>query len=245
MSLSQKNAEPNPPNQPSEDLAGEYALGILSGEEKENAEFLFASNPSFRAKVEAWHTRLAPVLNEVEEAPAPLESWSKLENHLFGELNRNSSKKPGIWSSIALWRSISFTSLTTAAILAGAIYLRPALLLPDGPDNNLVAALNQAEDKPTFLVQIDASSQKLNIRAANLTETSARVPELWLIPEDGVPRSLGLIAIDGTTTLNFASSLLASFKSGAILTISLEPAGGALKGKPTGPIIATGPLQYI
>jgi anti-sigma-K factor RskA len=71
------------------------------------------------------------------------------------------------------------------------------------------------------------------------------VPELWLIPADGVPRSLGVIGLGGTQRVTLAPTLLELVADGAVLAVSLEPVGGSPTGAPTGPVIATGRLTAI
>ncbi|PHS06382.1 MAG: hypothetical protein COA78_14285 [Blastopirellula sp.] len=248
MSRSKNKKGSGPPERPNEQLASEYALGILTNNEKNRADALFVNDPSFRLMVEEWQERLAPMLDEVGEVPAPEKVWSEVESQLFGapDTGTSASKSPGFWSSLVFWRRLSFTSIAAVAILFSIVALRVGEPQFD-PRGRLsfFAALNLAENKPTFLVQMDMNSGVLNIQAANLTNVESRVPELWLIPEGEAPLSLGIIFADGNTALNITRSLLSVFKSGATLAISLEPAGGAPDGKPTGPIVATGLLQAI
>lgn len=246
MSRSKKNKRSGQPEQPNEQLASDYALGILTNDEKNKADGLFVNDPSFRLMVEEWRERIAPMLNEDGEVPPPETVWREVEGQLFGEPDEDVSKSTGIWSNAKLWRRLSFVSLAAAAVLFSIIALRVGEP-QTGPANKsgFVAALNPAEDKPTFLVQMDMISGVLNISAGNLKDLESRVPELWLIPDGGTPLSLGIIFAEGNTALNITTSLLQHFKADAIFAISLEPAGGAPEGKPSGPFIATGPLQSI
>ena len=72
-----------------------------------------------------------------------------------------------------------------------------------------------------------------------------RVPELWLIPADGKPRSVGLLRADQTVTLTLPAEFAAFAKGDAVLAVSLEPPGGSTTGLPTGPVIATGKLTSL
>ena len=76
-------------------------------------------------------------------------------------------------------------------------------------------------------------------------EAEARVPELWLIPSDGVPRSLGLLDPSADQVIVIPEALLPEARRGATLAISLEPEGGSPTGQPTGPVIAAGTLDEI
>ena len=71
------------------------------------------------------------------------------------------------------------------------------------------------------------------------------MPELWIIPGDGVPRSLGLIRPDGTTLVVLPPELKALLIDGAVLAVSLEKAEGAPHVAPSSTPIATGKISTI
>ena len=71
------------------------------------------------------------------------------------------------------------------------------------------------------------------------------MPELWLIPADGKPRALGLLADDRGVTIAIHTALMAHIVRDAVLAVSLEPPGGSPTGQPTGPVIATGKLTTL
>ena len=62
--------------------------------------------------------------------------------------------------------------------------------------------------------------------------------ELWAVPPQGAPRSLGLISADGATVLKKGAALAGATS----LAVSLEPPGGSPTGAPTGPILYAGKL---
>ncbi|MDZ5460576.1 anti-sigma factor, partial [Azohydromonas lata] len=71
-----------------------------------------------------------------------------------------------------------------------------------------------------------------------------RALELWALPPQGAPRSLGLISPQGVTVLPRERLPAAVLGPGtAALAVSLEPAGGSPTGAPTGPVLYSGRLQ--
>ena len=71
-----------------------------------------------------------------------------------------------------------------------------------------------------------------------------RALELWSVPPDGPPRSLGLVSASGTTVLRRDRLPATLLKGGtAALAVSVEPAGGSPTGAPTGPVVYAGKLQ--
>ena len=67
---------------------------------------------------------------------------------------------------------------------------------------------------------------------------AGRALELWAVPAEGAPRSLGLISADGASVVKRNRVM----KDTAALAVSLEPAGGSPTGAPTGPILYVGKL---
>jgi anti-sigma-K factor RskA len=68
---------------------------------------------------------------------------------------------------------------------------------------------------------------------------SGRAFELWAVPPQGAPRSLGLVSGEQATTVQRGLLL----RDTAAFAVSLEPSGGSPTGAPTGPILSVGKLQ--
>ncbi len=73
-------------------------------------------------------------------------------------------------------------------------------------------------------------------------DIGAHSAELWVIPADGKPRSLGTIAAATPGWTKAPTPALASLAPGATLAISVEPLGGSPTGQPTGPVILSGKI---
>jgi anti-sigma-K factor RskA len=71
-----------------------------------------------------------------------------------------------------------------------------------------------------------------------------RVLELWSVPPEGVPRSLGLISAQGVTVLSRERLPKTLLEGGTdALAVSVEPPGGSPTGVPTGPVVYAGKLR--
>ena len=76
-----------------------------------------------------------------------------------------------------------------------------------------------------------------------------RVLQLWALPEQGSPRSLGLIPATGAASdvvrLDLPASAGLALQNIPALAVSLEPQGGSPTGLPTGPVLYSGPIQRL
>jgi anti-sigma-K factor RskA len=64
--------------------------------------------------------------------------------------------------------------------------------------------------------------------------------ELWAVPRQGGPKSLGLLDAE-QATLTLAGSADRTLGEVPLLAVSLEPRGGSRTGAPTGPVLYSGP----
>jgi anti-sigma-K factor RskA len=213
-----------------ETLAGEYALGVLSGEQRIAVEARAGEDAHFAARIEAWNARLAGFALEASPAEPPARIWPTIESALF-------PGNAGLWNSLRFWRSLGIGASTVAVAGLAALFV---LSGPPAPRRDLVASLQATDAGPSYLARIDAVAGKLTIRAVQAGVEATRVPELWLIPADGVPRSLGVISNDLPSEVIVPEALRRDLDGTATLAITLEPQGGAPNGKPTGPVIAAG-----
>ena len=72
-----------------------------------------------------------------------------------------------------------------------------------------------------------------------------RAPQLWLIPPGLDPQPLGLLDPTRPVTFAIPPRLLPQATRDAVLAVSLEPPGGSPTGRPTGPVVAQGPLTDL
>jgi anti-sigma-K factor RskA len=217
-------------------VAAEYALGVLSGAERADAERRLAREPAFARLVSAWEQRLAPLAAEIDEVSPSPQVWSRIA----AALPAQSEARSGLWSSLAFWRGFGLVSALAAACLALVIYFGAV-----GDREPLVAAIDGGGHHH-FVATVDARRANVAVMpAAFAGDVNGRVPELWLIPPDGKPRALGLLQADRAVTLAIPAALSSLAMRNSILAVSLEPSGGSPTGQPTGPVIASGALENL
>jgi len=230
-----------------EALAAEYALGVLSRTERAEAERRASSDPDFAALVETWGERLQPLLDGVAPVAPPAGVWSAIARTL--PANENSA----LQGKLRFWRFAGVGSMgVAAASLAAAVMLAnqgPQIAPPAAAPQLLNASLapQQTGAQPLFIAAYDPMRHALII--TSLVPPGAdpeHVHELWIIPADGKPRSLGLVEPGQSKVLPLAPVTAPMLAEGSSLAVSVEPPGGSpTKDAPSGPIAATGRLSKI
>ena len=69
--------------------------------------------------------------------------------------------------------------------------------------------------------------------------------ELWAIPADGKPISLGVIPAGSKGKVELSEAQKALIGQPIALAVSLEPKGGSPTGQPTGPVLYQGALAAL
>jgi anti-sigma-K factor RskA len=127
-------------------LAAEYALGVLRGGARRRLEQLADAEPTVRAAIDAWQTRINALAELGPAVEPPATAWEALERrlglspagaaHAPGRLDTSvhvdaatpARRKASRWfESLGFWRSwsIGATGVAVAAAIALAVTLRP------------------------------------------------------------------------------------------------------------------------
>lgn len=228
-------------------LAAELALGLLTGADRANALRLQLSDPAFAAEVMAWEKRFAPLHSGFAEQIPPPDVWRGISSRL-SPIGPDLSLK----HSLRAWRTGAFASGALAASLALVLlFQRPAP--PPAPAPQTAQALPQQmavaqmiSPKADMMVaaRYDPVTAQLKLRADNMPQGDL-APELWIIPADGKPRSLGLISATGTTRMAVSPKLRLMLEDGVTLAITMEPADSAPHMAPSSAPVAAGKITII
>ncbi len=232
-------------NQPlQEKLAAEYVLGTLKGGARRRFEQWLRDDAGLRCAVAEWQDRLHPM---AEFAPAVQPSpqvWQAIEKRLDLRAGQGS---PSFWSrlreNLNFWRGLGLVSTTLATILFALLLVRHPE--PATPLMSYVATLADDKAQPVFIVTGNARQRQLVVKVlASQAVAKDKSLQLWAVPKEGAPRSLGLIAENGSITLPLPEN--ATPQSIPLLAISLEPKGGSPNPNgPTGPILFKGAWLQI
>lgn len=229
-----------------EALAAEHALGLLGAAERMAAEARMARDHAFAAAVDAWRLRLAPLADGIEAVPPPAGLWGRIERKLAANDNAAQVRR-----RLRFWRGATLAGMAmTAASLAALVVMaaRPPDVIvqrpPMAPMMN--ARLMGPGGEPMFLAAYDPERKAIMV-ASLMRPGSDRdhSHQLWLVPADGRPRSLGMIRPGASMAMPMSEPMAKMTVEGVMLAVSVEPPGGSQLGRPSGPMAAMGKLSKL
>ncbi len=94
---------------PLDELASEYVLGTLPGEQRAEVEQRLKHDAELRAAVDAWEQRLLPLTALAEPVPPSSELWRRIERNIASAGTR-------WWDLLAVWRGLAGAGLLTTQV---------------------------------------------------------------------------------------------------------------------------------
>jgi anti-sigma-K factor RskA len=179
----------------------------------------------------------------VEAVAPPASVWQAISARLAA----NDDAAPAAsQAATRLWRTLTLVASAVAASLGLILVTRPTAEVPKTETTQplLVASLQDEKTTTAVTISVEQAGGRLLITPVRLP-SEGRAPELWIIPRDGTPRSLGVIRAGLPGRLTVPRSHQAHIHSGATFAITLEPLGGSPTGAPTGPITASGKIIRV
>ena len=224
-------------------LAAAYAAGTLRGAARRRFEALLPAHAALRDATRAWEARLMPLTVSIAPVAPPPRVWSRVVAQLDHRSDAVPTRAtaPGLGARLGFWRALAGIASVAAVALA-------VLLVAPGPAAPPVvvvltstAAVPAGATAPaTFVASISGDGRSVVTRPIIPVGVQAdRALELWALPAQGAPRSLGLISPSGATVIGKSGAL----RDATGLAVSLEPPGGSPTGAPTGPVLYTGKLN--
>ncbi|HET7730288.1 MAG TPA: anti-sigma factor [Usitatibacter sp.] len=219
-------------------LAAEYVLGTLRGPARRRFEALAASDPGTAAILRQWEAHLAPLAERIEAVDPPARVWARIEERIGAQPPAASS----FWSSLGFWRGFGLVAGGLASVLLAAF-----LWLAQGPRGEplFVAVLNSPESEPRMVVSMH-QPDVLRVRMVRPWKENRDMSlELWVLPKEGAPRSLGVIPNAMGDTIIRITSADPRVQGAQAIAVTMEPRGGSPSHAPTGPMVCSGPIAPV
>lgn len=227
------------PEQETEALAAEFALGLLAGEEAEAAQKRLSEDADFAALVRLWQERLASMADQLTPVMAPAGARLGVQRAL-GHGNKPLAEVPEIRRGRTGGASGSggWMGWILGAVAAGAVALA-VILLPGSDGADYVADLVTDPAGTRIEARLDGREMEVALLEGGAVE--GRDLELWWIAgPDATPVSLGVMPREGSATMTLPEGLEPG--DAVQLALSDEPLGGSPTGQATGPVVAIAPL---
>jgi len=247
-------------------LAAEYTLGVLRGGSRRRFEAISQHDPAIRLAVETWRLRLTAMTELGPAVAPPPEIWPAIERRLnlvsarrdaaaarpvppvAGPAAAVRRPKPNWFENLSFWRgwSIAATAIAAIALVVSIRELStvapvpapvPAPQVAQEPRIGYVATLADDKSNARMLVTWDDRTSEVTVRRlSGSSDPSDKSMQLWGLPKQGHPVSLGVLPVGGTARFKAAS-----VNAYPMLAVSVEPVGGSPNPNgPTGPVVYTG-----
>jgi len=230
-------------------LAAEYVLGTLGAYEAAQAVQAMASDPVLAAAVADWERRLAPLDSLVQPEAPPSGLWQRIERRIPRDRDAVAVKqvrpevRPGVRPS---WRIRLLTGWALGATVAAGVLGAVVAGRPAGAPVMTVLLTDRTQAAWTATVGPDGALLLAAFPpvagAAGPPAAADRVLQVWALPQGATaPTSLALLPV-GQRSASIAAPALRPVP-GMLIEISLEPPGGSLLGRPSGPVLFIGRLS--
>lgn len=224
-------------------LAAEYVLGVLPDDERRVVSERIDHDADFARLVDEWEVHFAPMAAAYRPVEAPAGVKGAIDRRLFSEDRADAprARRAGIWTSINFWRGLAAAAIISHAISVAVPYFLPS----EAPPAQLVASLAADGSDVRYLAVYDPEHHDVGMSHVSGERAAGKDFELWMIEGSKPPVSLGVIPVGPAVHIAVARDLQARLEAGAVLAVSVEPAGGSPTGQPTGPVVAAGDLKSI
>ncbi|MGY1890390.1 anti-sigma factor [Pseudomonas sp. SDT291_1_S447] len=213
-------------------LAADYAIGLMSAPARRRFEQLLLDDAVLRAEVAQWQEALVNLTESLPDHPVPDRVWQGITARIEPQVLHVPEKRP-FWNWLRLTAAICSIAVL---VFLGSLYNRD--------DARYRATLLTADAQPAL--KVEAHADYLQVEPLTLAAVDAdRSLELWAIPADGKPISLGIIPAGGKGKVELNEAQKALIGKPIALAVSLEPKGGSPTGQPTGPVLYQGALATL
>lgn len=224
-------------------IAAEYVLGVLPADERQIVARRLDTEPTFARLVDGWEVHFSPLAAAYAEVEPPATVKTAVDRRLFASTTTAPEQgRAGLWSSLAFWRGLAAVAVAALAIYIALPYVnQPA----PAPRQQLVASLAADGSDVKYLAVYDAAHREVGLSLVSGQRAAGKDFELWMIEGKNAPVSMGVIPAGPTAHMAVSPAVQQKLAQGAVLAVSLEPAGGSPTGQPTGPVVAAGDLRGI
>ena len=224
-----------------ESLAAQYVLGVLQGPARRRFEREMMQHWRIRQEVWFWERQLQLLAERSPTVTPPAHVWERLSQRVLP--NQREANVTSRWRW--LWQGWSLGATAIAALFAAMLWWQAPTSI--NVQEQWLAVVQSPQAEPLWLVNADAESPQVRLKAIAAPAVDARQDyELWLLPQQGTPQSIGILPTgQGEITIRLSTAQFQALLQNRSLAISIEPKGGSPTGLPTGPVVYQSKLLKI
>lgn len=218
-------------------LIGEYVLGLLDEAEAAEVRELIEHDSEAAQMALQWQQHFLELSDQLPPQTPSAQLWQRLQDSLG---LTPAVSRVNAW--LAWWQSLTTWRLTSAALaFALIVALMPNLWRTDMTGNSYTVVLQAPGEaaKPGWVVHVDGSG---SLRLQPLLDDQIpadRSVQFWTLIDPAIgPRSLGLV--EPGKPLQLSAEQIGAVQAGQLFELTLEPAGGSPKDRPTGKVLYIG-----
>jgi anti-sigma-K factor RskA len=223
-------------------LAAEFALGTSPPRVRRRLAAVARRDRVVGAALSEWERRIAVLADQVPGTTPPPRVWRNIVTRLGLDPDRPSEREVAGRRRATFWRTLAIASLVGVVVLGIAEWRRPPSVVP-AP---LVVILSGADAKVGLIATASRGERYLTIKTVgNASPGDDKAFELWALPQAGPPQALGVIPKGDIVRVPLPNPVDETLSNIPTLAVSVEPPGGSPSGKPTGPVLYSGPIERM
>jgi anti-sigma-K factor RskA len=196
-------------------------LGTLAGAARRRFERWRGAEPFVERRVRAWEERLAGLAFQLEPVTPSPGTWTSIERRIG----------PAPQSR---WRALA-AAVATVAVLGLGWFLWQELRVAE-PQAQAIIASKAGE--ALWRIELADDGGHVEVTAIGVISVpDQRSLELWALPTEAAPVSLGLMPASGRVRLALDERQRMAIGLAANVAVSEEPPGGSPTGAPTGSVL--------
>jgi anti-sigma-K factor RskA len=212
-------------------LASEYVLGTLRGPARRRFESWRASTPDVDQRCRFWEERLMHLAKGLVPLKPPAHVWLAIRRRLS-----LSSQPPA-----QRWvRSFALAASVLLVVgLAALWYWRSAPVVRA----TAMATISAKSGERLWQLEVFGNADRLVTHAVQGAAPAGHDYELWALPKDASPVSLGVLPAEGASSRILTPIQKKALATSSQVAVSIEPVGGSPTGQPTGEVVFVAPLR--
>lgn len=233
-------------------LAAEYVLGTLDAETSARVAAAIDGDAAWRAAIEAWEARLAPLVALIRPEQAPADIWDRIEARITPHKAYvpRAPRTSWIWKGWAIAATLAVAGIGAFASLPVLRQALPGLRLAGPAPVHLMGPIVTSDSRayPAWIADVDAAGdlrlQPFRPVVGRGALPPGRVLQLWaVLPGATVPVDLGVLPNE-PRVVTIPQRVLQPVPE-MLVEISVEEGGGSKTGRPVGPVLFVGRLVAV